>query len=162
MHNIDPFYRKDSRILILGSFPSVKSRETGFFYGHPQNRFWKIIASLYGQEDPKDIREKKLLLERCGIALWDVIESCTIRVSSDASISDVRVNDVGMMLAKAPIERIFVNGKTAEKLYLKNLQEKLGRECICLPSSSPANAQHSLDDLIREWGALIRRDDQGE
>ena len=156
VHNIEPLYDKDSRILILGSFPSVKSRQMQFFYGHPQNRFWKIIASIFNDKVPETIEEKKELILRNHLALWDVIRSCDIEGSSDSSIRNVEVNDLNIILNKARIEKICVNGKTAEKLYKKYLEKELEREAIYLPSSSPANAALSLDDLIRIWGSIIK------
>lgn len=151
-HNIAPLYDENSRYLILGSFPSVKSRQTGFFYGHPQNRFWKIMAAIFNEEVPETIREKKAFLLRNKVALWDVIGSCDIEGSSDASIRNVIPNDISPLLKKTGIRKIFVNGKTAQKLYIRYLQEKTGIEAILLPSSSPANAVYSLDRLIEEWG----------
>ncbi|MBO7675962.1 MAG: DNA-deoxyinosine glycosylase [Erysipelotrichaceae bacterium] len=156
VHNIEPLYDKDSRILILGSFPSVKSRQMQFFYGHPQNRFWKIIASIFNDKVPETIAEKKELILRNHLALWDVIRSCDIEGSSDSSIRNVEVNDLNIILSKARIEKICVNGKTAEKLYKKYLEKELEREATYLPSSSPANATLSLDDLIRIWGSMIK------
>ena len=128
IHPIPPLYRENSKILILGSFPSVKSRESAFFYGHPQNRFWKVM-----------IRHR--------IAAWDVIHSCTIRGSSDASIRDVVPNDLTVILDHAPIRQIFVNGKTAEKMYRKYIEPVIERPAVCLPSTSPANAAWNLEKL---------------
>ena len=155
VHNIEPVYDKNSKILILGSFPSVKSREMRFFYGHPQNRFWKITSAIFNEETPVTIKDKKAFLLRNNIALWDVIESCDITGSADSSIRNIKVNDINRILKKSKIEKIFVNGKTAEKLYKKYLEEKTGFKAIVLPSSSPANAVYSLDRLIKEW-AIIR------
>ena len=151
IHNIQPVYDENSRILILGSFPSVKSREMKFFYGHPQNRFWKIMAHLYGEEIPQSIPEKKDFLLRNGIAVWDVIGSCDIKGSADSSISNIRTNDIGKILKKSKIEKIYVNGRTAEKYYKKYLEEKTGMKAIELESSSPANARCSLEMLIEDW-----------
>lgn len=153
-HPIQPVYDKDSRILILGSFPSVKSREEGFFYGHPQNRFWKVLAALYAENMPSTIVEKKMLLRKNHIAVWDVIASCDIEGSSDSSIKNVVVNDLSDILEKGSIEHIFVNGKKAEQLYKRYLQPATGREAVCLPSTSPANASWSLDRLIEAWGII--------
>ena len=155
VHNIEPVYDKNSRILILGSFPSVKSREMCFFYGHPQNRFWKITSAIFNEETPETVKDKKAFLLRNNIAVWDVIESCDITGSADSSIRNIEVNDINKILKKSKIEKIFVNGKTAEKLYRKYLEEKTGIKAIVLPSSSPANAAYSLDRLIKEW-AIIR------
>ena len=156
LHNIDPLFDESSKILILGSFPSVKSREMKFFYGHPQNRFWKIISSLYDEKVPVTIEEKKKLILKNHLALWDVIASCDIVGSSDSSIRNVKANDLNLILNNAKIEKICVNGKTAEKLYRKYLEEDTGRKAVYLPSSSPANAAYSLEELIRIWGDILK------
>ena len=130
-HPIPPVYDSHSRILILGSFPSVKSRKNGFFYGHSRNRFWKTVSAVIGRPEPKSIEEKKKMLLDSGIALWDIIASCEISASSDSSIKNAVPNDISPILAAADIRRIFVNGKTAEKYYLKYLAEKTGMPCIC-------------------------------
>ena len=150
-HQIEPVYDKNSKILILGSFPSVKSRETGFFYGHPQNRFWKIVAAVFEEDVPATIEEKKKMLLRNGIALWDVAASCEIDGSADSSIRNVRPNDIKKLISETSISRIYVNGRTALKLYQKYLEEQLGMEAIVLPSTSPANAAYSLVILIDAW-----------
>ena len=150
-HQIEPVYDKNSKILILGSFPSVKSRETGFFYGHPQNRFWKIVAAVFEEDVPAMIEEKKKMLLRNGIALWDVVASCEIEGSSDSSIRNVRPNDIKKLIDETSISRIYVNGRTALKLYQKYLEEQLGMEAIVLPSTSPANAAYSIERLIDAW-----------
>lgn len=154
VHPIEPFYQENSKILILGSFPSVKSREQMFFYGHSQNRFWKVISSIFGEKVPNSIEEKKKLLENNGIALWDVIHSCEITGSSDSSIKDARPNDISKILKSANIQKIFVNGKTAKVHYDKYIKNEIGREAICLPSTSPANAAWSLDKLIDAWSQI--------
>lgn len=151
VHPIDPVFDEKSRILILGSFPSVKSREVHFYYGHPQNRFWKVLASLFHEEIPADNKGKKDFLLAHHIALWDVIHSCKITGSSDASIKDVTANNLKVILDKAAIQKIYVNGKTAEKLYRKYIEHELHRDCVCLPSTSPANAVYSLERLLSEW-----------
>ena len=153
-HPFGPLYDSNSRILILGSFPSVKSREQNFFYGHPQNRFWKVIAALYGQEPPKTIPEKRDLILGHGLALWDSIASCVITGSSDASIRDVRTNDLRIILDNSPIERICCNGRKSHEMYQRYIQNAIGREAVCLPSTSPANAQFSLEKLIAAWSVL--------
>ena len=155
VHNIDPLFDKDSKILILGSFPSIRSRETGFFYGHPYNRFWKIIASIYSEEVPKTIDEKKKLILGNHLALWDVISSCDIEGSSDSSIRNVKVNDLSRIFNEADIRKICVNGKTAVKLYIRYLEDKLGRKAEYLPSSSPANAALSLERLTAIWKDIL-------
>ena len=154
IHPIAPVFDKDSRVLILGSFPSVKSREEGFFYGHPQNRFWKVTASVFGEDVPKTIDEKKSFLLKNHIALWDVIGSCEIDGSSDSSIRNVSVNDIKMILETAGIQAIYLNGKKAFQLYQKHILPVTGREGICLPSTSPANAAWQMDRLVREWSVI--------
>ncbi len=151
IHPIPPVYDERSQILILGSFPSVKSRETGFFYGHPQNRYWKVLAAVYGENCPASVPEKRAFLLRNHIAAWDVIHSCEITGSSDASIRNVTVNDLREILDAADIRAIYVNGKTAEKMYRKYTWPQIGRECIVLPSTSPANAAWNLDRLVEAW-----------
>mgnify|MGYP000081379678 FL=1 len=150
-HPFPPLYNDHSKILILGSFPSVKSREQMFFYGHPQNRFWKVTSSVFQCPLPTTIEEKRsFLLANC-IALWDVIASCDIEGSSDSSIKNVIPNDPSPILKKAPIEKIFVNGKTAEKYYNKYTKSITGITAHVLPSTSPANAAWTLDKLIEAW-----------
>jgi hypoxanthine-DNA glycosylase len=154
-HNIPPVYNAHSRILILGSFPSVKSREGQFFYHHPQNRFWKILTALTGDNFLTGIEEKKALLLKNQIAVWDVIESCTIQGSSDSSIRDVVPNDINRILTEAPIERIFTNGNKSFELYRKYLLPVTNRPAEKLPSSSPANAAWSLERLIEAWRVIL-------
>lgn len=154
VHPISPVFDKDSKVLILGSFPSVRSREEGFFYGHPQNRFWKVTSQIFGEELPVTIEEKKAFLIRNHIALWDVIGSCEIDGSSDSSIRDVTVNDLSVILDTADIRAIFLNGKKAEQYYLKYLFPVLKRDAVCLPSTSPANAAWSLDKLTDAWKVI--------
>lgn len=154
IHNIDPVYDDNSKILILGSFPSVKSRETGFYYGNPHNRFWKILSVLFEEEVPETIEDKKAFLLRNRIALWDVVKSCDIRGSDDNSIDNVEVNNLSIILDRCDIENIYLNGLKAQKLYKKYLHD-LNREGILLKSSSPANASCSLDDLLADWKKII-------
>ncbi|MBO4472065.1 MAG: DNA-deoxyinosine glycosylase [Clostridia bacterium] len=154
LHPFGPLFGPESRVLILGSFPSVKSREQNFFYGHPQNRFWKVIAALYDQPLPAAISEKKELILSHGLALWDSIASCVITGSSDASIREVRPNDLRIILDSCPIERIYCNGRKSHEMYNKYILPVLGREAVCLPSTSPANAQWSLEKLTAAWAVL--------
>ncbi len=154
IHSISPVYDKNSKVLILGSFPSVKSREINFFYGHPQNRFWKVLSIVLGENEPKSIEEKKSFLLKNNIAVWDVISSCEIVGSSDSTIKNVTVNDLSLILSVANIENIFVNGKMAEKYYKEYLEKKLNRKAIVLPSTSPANAVYGLDKLVSEWKVI--------
>ena len=151
IHTIAPVYDEGSRVLILGSFPSVKSREAAFFYGHPQNRFWRVLAAVLGENVPQTVEEKKAMLLRHGVALWDVIASCDIMGSSDASIRNAVPNDLTPILETACIRQIFTNGGTAHRLYRKYIYPLTGREDAVLPSTSPANAARSLDALINAW-----------
>ena len=157
VHPIPPLYDENSKILILGSFPSVKSREQGFFYGHPQNRFWKVTSAVFCEDTPRTIEEKKTFLLRNRIALWDVIGSCDIEGSSDSSIRNVSANDLSVILEHADIRQIYVNGQTAYKYYRKYSEKVTGRSAICLPSTSPANAAWSLERLTAAWSCIIER-----
>jgi G:T/U mismatch-specific DNA glycosylase len=147
----EPVYNSVSRILILGSLPSVKSRQDGFYYGHPQNRFWKLLAFLFSSPIPKTIDEKKSFLLKNKIALWDVIHSCEITGSSDASIKNAEPNDLEKIFSSAKIESVFTNGKTADRFYKKYCASKYEVKQICLPSTSPANAAWTFDRLANEW-----------
>ncbi len=155
IHPIEPFYDKDSTILILGSFPSVKSREQMFFYGHPQNRFWKVISAVFDADRPETIPDKKAFLKKNHIALWDVIGSCDIEGSSDSSIEKVVANDISVILNQANICGVFVNGKTAEKFYKKYIETQTKIKAICLPSTSPANAAWHEEKLVKTWSEAI-------
>lgn len=158
-HPIPPLYNKDSRILILGSFPSVKSREGQFFYHHPQNRFWKVISTVYQQPLPVTVEEKRKMLLRCNIALWDVIQSCEITGSSDSSIKNVIANDLSEILNTADIRVIYTNGNTAYQLYMKYIYPEIGREAVKLPSTSPANAGSNMDRLVEAWSCINKADE---
>lgn len=151
IHNISPLYDETAEILILGSFPSVKSREGQFFYHHPQNRFWKVMAAVLDCEVPETIEEKKQMILSHHVAMWDVIASCDIVGSSDSTIKNVVPNDIGRLLKETKIERIYTNGGTAHRYYQKYIRKIIGREDIALPSTSPANAAWSLDKLITAW-----------
>ena len=155
VHPFPPLYDEASRVLILGSFPSIKSREQRFFYGHPQNRFWRVIAALFGVDVPTTIEEKSALILRNRLALWDTIASCEITGSSDASITNVVANDLRPILDAADIRAIFCNGATSYQWYNKLLRDALGREAAPLPSTSPANARWTLPRLTEAWGAAI-------
>ena len=151
LHPFPPLYDTHSRVLILGSFPSVKSREQRFFYGHPQNRFWPVLAAVLESETPGSIEEKSALLHRHHIALWDSIASCEITDSSDASIRNAVPNDLSPIFAAAEIRQVFCNGKTSFALYQKYCAPLSGREALCLPSTSPANAAWTLPRLIEAY-----------
>lgn len=150
-HEFPPVYDQNSKILILGSIPSVKSREQGFHYMHPQNRFWKVLESLFHET----ITNRKTFCLEKGIALWDVCASCDIKASSDSSIKDVVPNDLSVIFSTARITQVFTTGKKAHSLYQKYLYPIYKKEDICLPSTSPANAQKSLEELIKEYHILL-------
>ena len=156
IHPIEPVYDENSKILILGSFPSVKSREYGFFYGHPQNRFWRVIADIFGCDVPQSIDEKKRLLLENKIAVWDVIFSCEIEGSADSTIKNAVPTDIGGIISSSHIKKVFTNGKKADELYRKYQQNTTGIEAICLPSTSPANAAWSLQKLTDKWRSEIK------
>ena len=153
-HPIPPVFNKDSKVLVLGSFPSVKSREEGFFYGHPQNRFWKVTARVFDEDIPVSVSSKREFLLRNHIALWDVIGSCDIEGSSDSSIRNVTVNDISIILNTADIRLICLNGKKAYQYYQKYMFPVIKREGICLPSTSPANAARNIDSLLEAWSVI--------
>ena len=150
-HPFPPVAGPDSRVLILGSFPSVRSREEGFFYGHPRNRFWPLMAALYGEDVPQTIPERRALILRHGLALWDVIASCRIEGSSDASVRDAVPVDIRRVLDTADIRQVVCNGALAGKLYARYLQQAVGLDAVIMPSTSPANAAWSLARLLPVW-----------
>ena len=151
IHTIAPIYDEHSVVLILGSFPSVRSREVGFFYGHPQNRFWRVLSAVFRAPVPETVKEKTDFLLQHHIALWDVAASCDIQGSSDSTLCHVVPNDLTPILSTAPICRIFVNGATAAKYYDRLIRPKIGRDATLLPSTSPANATWSLERLVKAW-----------
>lgn len=154
VHGFDPVYDERSRVLVLGSLPSVMSRQQGFYYGHVQNRFWPLLARLFDEPVPVTIEEKRALLLRRGIALWDVVRECDIRLSSDSSIRNPVPNDLTPILAAAPIRAIYTNGGKAKELYDRLLLPGTGIEAVRLPSTSPANAAWRMDDLAEQWAVL--------
>ncbi len=154
-HNIPPVYDKNSKILILGSFPSVKSREAKFFYGHPQNRFWKVLSAVLGCDCPVTTEEKKAMLLSHNIAVWDVIGSCEITGSSDASIRSVVPNDIAALVKETSIKAIFANGAASYNMYKRYCRDAVGSEAVKLPSTSPANASYSLERLTAEWSSQL-------
>lgn len=155
VHEIAPVYNADSEVLILGSFPSVKSREGNFFYGHPQNRFWKLLAVLLKEAFPVTIAEKKKMLLKHHIAVWDVVASCDIKGSSDSSIKNVVPCDLSTIIEKSDITRIYTNGGTADKLYRKYCYGQTGIEAVKLPSTSPANASCNMEKLLENWKVIL-------
>ena len=161
LHPIPPTWNGESDILILGSFPSVKSREMAYFYGHPQNRFWKVMSVLFEEDIPATAEGRRAFLLRHRIAAWDVIAACRITGSSDSSIRDAEVNDLRPILEGAPIRQIFTNGKTADRLYRQYILPVTGIPAVCLPSTSPANAAWSLDRLAEAWAVIRQKSGEG-
>ncbi|MBP1753812.1 MAG: mismatch-specific glycosylase [Firmicutes bacterium] len=153
-HPFPPLFDQDSKVLVLGSFPSVKSREAQFFYHHPQNRFWKVISLVFDEPVPNTIDDKRALLLRNKIALWDVIQSCEIVGSADSSIKNAIANDLSRILKNAQISWIITNGNTSYQLYMKYIYPVTGIEAHKLPSTSPANASFSLERLVQEWSVI--------
>ena len=151
-HIFNPVFDEYCEILILGSFPSVKSRENQFYYGHPQNRFWKMLAMIFSEETPLSIEEKKCFLEKHKIAVYDSISECTICGSSDSSISNVVPSDIEKIVSACKIAKILANGKTAAKYFLKYQDKNLCSMLKTLPSTSPANAVYSVQKLVEIWG----------
>ena len=156
IHSIDPVIGAGAEILILGSFPSVASREAGFYYAHKQNRFFKVLSAVYGEDVPATAEEKKALLIRNKTALWDVIKSCDVTKSSDSSIRNVVPNDIAALIAGTGIKAVYLNGKTAAALYEKYISSSVSLPAVCLPSTSPANAKYSLEKLTEEWSVILR------
>ncbi|KNZ43501.1 DNA-deoxyinosine glycosylase [Acetobacterium bakii] len=156
IHKFEPVYNEKSKILILGTFPSVKSRTASFYYQHPQNRFWKVISALIGMPTPETIAAERKMLLSNHIAVWDVIYSCDINGSSDSSIRNVVPNDIAKILKETDIKTIYANGGKAYELYNRYCYEKTNEKIIRLPSTSPANAQYSLERLIECWQTEIK------
>ena len=155
VHPFPPLYDRNSRILILGSLPSVKSREQMFFYGHPQNRFWPLLARLLRESVPYSIEEKKQLVLRHHIALWDTIYSCDIVGSGDSSIKNAVPTDLKPIVLGSKIEKVFCNGQTSWKYYHRFQEKELGIEAKALPSTSPANAAWTMDRLAAAWESIL-------
>lgn len=155
-HTFEPVWNQKSEILILGTFPSAKSRENHFYYGHPQNRFWRLLANIYGESVPETIDEKKELILKHHLAVWDVIDQCDIIGSSDSSIRNVVPCDLAGILAKSSIRTIIANGAKAYELYQKHQLPKTGLKVQKLPSTSPANAAWSLERLQESWSAVLK------
>lgn len=153
-HTFPPEYDENSEILILGSFPSVKSREANFYYGHPKNRFWPLISDIFGEDLPSSVEEKKALLQRNSIALWDVIARCEIIGSSDSSIRNVEPNNINLIIKNSKVGSIYTNGRKAFDLYNRYCLEKTEREAVLLPSTSPANAAFTYEKLREAWAAV--------
>ena len=154
-HQFGPCYDQRSRVLILGSIPSPKSREQGFYYGHPRNRFWRVMADVLGEPFPETVEARKAFLLRNRIALWDVLASCRIRGADDSSIREPIPNDLGLILQEAPIEAVFTTGKKAKELYDRMCRDRWGIEAFNLPSTSPANCACSYEKLLAEYGRVV-------
>ena len=155
VHTFGPLYNQESRILIVGSIPSPASREIGFYYGHPRNRFWHVLAEIFGESVPETIEEKKAFILCKGLALWDVIEECDIIAASDSSVKNAVPTDIAGLLEKTKIERIICNGTLSKKVYDKYQLERTGIPAIKMPSTSPANAAWTLQKLIDAWRPVL-------
>ncbi len=155
-HTLLPIYNQDSKILILGTIPSPKSRENGFYYSHPQNRFWKIMSALFNEEIPATNKEKENMMLKHHIALWDVLKSCEIKGADDQSITSIEVNDIASLLENTSITKIYTTGLKATSLYKKHCLKDTNIESIYLPSTSPANCRnYNLEKLIEEYKCIL-------
>lgn len=155
IHSIEPVFDAESRVLILGTMPSPKSREVQFYYGHPQNRFWRVLAAVLGEELPQSVPEKKAMLLRRRIALWDVLAECEITGASDSSIRNPVANDLSVILGHAPVQAVFTTGATAWKLYTRLQKPHTGIEAVRLPSTSPANCAVKMEALTEAYKAIL-------
>ena len=155
-HEFPAIFDRESRVLLLGSIPSPKSREVGFYYGHPQNRFWKVLAAVLGEDVPATIPQKKAMLRRRHVALWDVLESCTIVGASDTSIENVVPNKISRVVKGSKVSRIFCTGATAYRLYQKYCARDVGIDAVKLPSTSPANCAVSMEKLVEAYRAILQ------
>lgn len=155
IHSIEPVFDAESRVLILGTMPSPKSREVQFYYGHPQNRFWRVLAAVLGEEVPRSVPEKKAMLLRHRIALWDVLAECEITGASDSSIRNPVANDLSVILGYAPVQAVFTTGATAWKLYTRLQKPHTGIEAVRLPSTSPANCAVKMEALTEAYKAIL-------
>lgn len=155
-HNFPPLFAPDSRALILGSIPSPKSREQAFFYGHPQNRFWPVLAAVLGEPAPVTVEDKRALALRHHIAMWDTLASCEIRGASDTSIRNPVANDLNWLIRQTAVQHVFCTGATSFKYYNKLCLPQTGIEAICLPSTSPANAAWNRERLIQAYQVIAQ------
>lgn len=155
VHDIPPLYDAESRVLLLGSLPSPKSREAHFFYGHPRNRFWPVLAAVLGEETPETIAEKQAMCRRHHIALWDTVAKCDIAGASDTSIRNAEPNDIGRPLRESKIERIFATGGKSGELYRKLIEPKTHVPITVLPSTSPANAAWTFERLVEAYRVIL-------
>lgn len=156
VHPLEPFYDSASRILILGTMPSPKSRETGFYYGHPQNRFWRVLAEVFGEQVPRSNEEKKSFLKKRHIALWDVLKSCDINGAQDSSIRNPEVNDLRKILSCTRISQIYTTGRRSTALYKKYCAAETGMSTVYLPSTSPAHcAGGTFQELVKAYQVIL-------
>lgn len=155
VHTIEPIYNGQSRTLLLGTMPSPRSRAAGFYYAHPQNRFWPVLAAVYGEPVPADDAARRALILAHGLALWDVLQSCEIRGASDASIQKAVPNDIPALLQRAPITRVLCTGQAAGRLYKQLVEPWTGLPCTILPSTSPANCRMPADTLVLAYSAAL-------
>lgn len=155
-HEFGPFFDENSRVLILGSIPSPKSREQGFYYGHPRNRFWPVMAALLKETVPETVQERKSFLKNHCIALWDVLASCEIKGADDSSIREPVVNDMNLILKNSDVRAVFTTGGKASELYRKLCFPACGAEAFRLPSTSPANCSCSMERLIAEYSIILK------
>lgn len=155
-HKIEPVFDKNSRVLILGTLPSPKSREKMFYYGHPQNRFWRVLSEVLDEKLPESTEDKIIMLKKNGIALWDTIGECDICGAADSSIKNAAPTDLSRIFNTADIKMIFTTGATAYKYYCRYQRSKAGMDAVCLPSTSPANARWTKDMLVKEY-AIIKK-----
>ena len=155
-HDFQPIYNEESRILMLGTMPSPKSREIGFYYGHPRNRFWKVVSDVCGENLPETKEEKIDFALRNKIAVWDVLAGCEIKGAEDASIKNPVANDMNIIIKNADIKAIFATGQKAAQLYRRYCQKETGIEIICLPSTSPANCSISYEKLFEAYLEILK------
>ena len=156
VHPLEPIVAPDAWVLVLGTMPSPASRQARFYYGHPRNRFWPVLARVFGQDVPQTNEERTRLVLDHVLALWDVLASCVIRGASDASIHDPVPNDIASLVSRAPITHVFCTGTTAARLYARLCERSVGIPAVCLPSTSPANARWDMDALVAAYGVLRR------
>ena len=152
-HEFPPVFNERSRVLILGTIPSPRSRELGFYYMHPQNRFWRMLCAVLNEKLPSDIEGRKLLCTKHGIALWDVLESCDISGAEDSSIKNAVPNDLRLIIDNCPIRAVFTTGKKAHALYGKHFADLMPD--VCLPSTSPANRTISEEKMLEEYRQIL-------
>lgn len=155
VHTFEPVFDEYSRILMLGTMPSPKSREQGFYYGHPRNRFWPVLADVLGEPRPETIEEKKAMVLRRGIAIWDVLAGCDICGADDGSIKNPVPNDLNVILSKAPIRAVFTTGTKAEALYRKYCFPVTGIAAVKLKSTSPANCRTGYEELKADYNRIL-------